>query len=285
MSEVFDSRACELGEGPLWHPERQQFFWFDILGKKLLSQVEGQPVEWCFDEHVSVAGWVDEDTLIMASETGLWRFDIPSGTRDLLVALEAGIPATRSNDGRADPQGGFWIGTMGKSAEPKAGAIYRYYRGEVKKLVPDITVSNTICFAPEGDTAFYSDTHSRQVMRQSLDGAGWPIGKPEVFLDLTTEGRNPDGAVIDVDGSMWLAEWGMSRVAVYDRNGVFQKAFGVGGRQSSCPAFGGSELSTLYCTTARYGLADEILTVEPENGMTYIVPGAGQGQREHKVIL
>ncbi|MEP6333662.1 MAG: SMP-30/gluconolactonase/LRE family protein, partial [Anderseniella sp.] len=125
MMEVFDSTPCTLGEGPLWHPERGQLFWFDIIGKTLFCR-EGQTLhQWRFDENVSAAGWVDRDTLLIASETGLFRFDIETGRQCLVQTLEADNAATRSNDGRADPWGGFWIGTMGKNAEPKAGAIYR----------------------------------------------------------------------------------------------------------------------------------------------------------------
>ncbi|HSF92689.1 MAG TPA: SMP-30/gluconolactonase/LRE family protein, partial [Paracoccaceae bacterium] len=133
-AQVFDPRLCTLGEGPLWHPERNQLFWFDILGKRLLSRDETGPLTWQFDEHVSAAGWVDRDTLLIASETALFRFTLSSGVREDIVALEADNPQTRSNDGRADPWGGFWIGTMGNSAQPDAGAIYRFYKGGVTKL-------------------------------------------------------------------------------------------------------------------------------------------------------
>ena len=102
-ADAFDTRICELGEGPLWHPERQQFFWFDILGMSLLSREGDQALEWQFDEHVSAAGWIDHDRLMVASETALWQFDLSSGEQSFLCALEAENPVTRSNDGRADP--------------------------------------------------------------------------------------------------------------------------------------------------------------------------------------
>jgi sugar lactone lactonase YvrE len=76
-------------------------------------------------------GWVDRETLMVASETDLFRFDIDTGAREHLLPLEADNAATRSNDGRADPFGGFWIGTMGKNGEAGAGALYRYYRGRL----------------------------------------------------------------------------------------------------------------------------------------------------------
>ena len=140
-STIFDATACELGEGPFWHPERQQFFWCDILGRKLLTRTSNKTQCWNFPGHVSALGWTDNDHLLIASETALHLFDLTTGQTEEIAPLEADNPATRSNDGRADPQGGFWIGTMGKRAEANAGAIYRYYRGEVRTLYPDITIS------------------------------------------------------------------------------------------------------------------------------------------------
>ncbi|MEW2915648.1 SMP-30/gluconolactonase/LRE family protein [Ruegeria sp. ANG10] len=286
MSIVYDNRACELGEGPLWHPQRQQLFWFDILGKCLMTRDGEAPRSWQFDEHVSAAGWVDRDWLLIASETGLWRFNLQNGKKDLITPLEADNPVTRSNDGRGDPWGGFWIGTMGKTAEPRAGAIYRYWRGELRQLVADVTISNAICFAPDRSCAYYTDTAAKQVMQWPLKSeTGWPEGDSTVFLDLRVDGLNPDGAVVDAKGNLWIAQWGASRVAAYTPSGQFLTAIPFEATHVSCPAFGGSDLTTLYCTTAREGLEKDTLAAHPTNGMTFAAPGAGTGQAEHRVIL
>ena len=286
MTTVFDDRPCSLGEGPLWHPTREQLFWLDINGKALLTVERGVQKSWSFDEHVSAAGWVDDGTLLMASETGLWRFDLETGQQDLVVPLEADNPVTRSNDGRADPWGGFWIGTMGKNAEAGAGAIYRFYRGELRLLVPEVSISNAICFAPDKTSACYTDTVTGQIMRQPLDPeTGWPLGNREVFVDLRDEGLNPDGAVIDTSGNLWVAQWGAGRVAAYDSNGRFLRAVEVPGVHATCPAFGGAKLSTLYCTSARQGLSEETIQQEPKNGMTFACADVAIGQAEHRVIL
>jgi sugar lactone lactonase YvrE len=278
MMEVFSDTVCSLGEGPLWHPERGALFWFDILGNRLLSKGETEQV-WEFDEHVSAAGWVDHDTLLIASETGLWRFDIPSGDQEFVAGLEIENPATRSNDGRADPQGGFWIGTMGKAHEARAGAIYRYYRGEVRRLFGDITIPNSICFSPDGRTAYYTDTVSRRIHRVALDDAGWPTGTTEIFVDLRAEALSPDGSVVDATGNLWNAQWGASRVACYSPEGTFLRAVAVPASQSSCPAFGGPDLRTLFVTTAAVGRDDA------QGGMTFSEDIGVTGQREHQVIL
>ncbi|HRV64049.1 SMP-30/gluconolactonase/LRE family protein [Albidovulum sp.] len=281
QAAVYDERICELGEGPFWHPERGQLFWFDILGRRLLTRAADRTQEWRFDEHVSAAGWIDRDTLLIASETGLYRFGIATGARSLLHPLEAENPETRSNDGRADPFGGFWIGTMGKRAQDGAGAIYRMHEGRIVKLFDAITIPNSICFAPDGRTAYFADTPRRQILRQPLDAAGWPTGAPAVFVDLNAEGLNPDGSVVDAEGALWNAQWGAGRVARYLPDGTLDRVVPVGGRHSSCPAFGGAGLRDLFVTTAREGLSDP----QPGDGVVYSAVQTIAGLAEHRVSI
>ncbi|MBN8189743.1 SMP-30/gluconolactonase/LRE family protein [Salipiger thiooxidans] len=278
---LYDDRPCELGEGPLWHPERQQLFWFDIAGRRLLSRDGDAPLEWRFDEHHSAAGWVDRDTLLVASETGLWRFDIESGERVLLQPLEDENEATRSNDGRADPMGGFWIGTMGKGAEPGAGAIYRWYRGELRQLMAGISVSNSICFAPDGRTAYFADTPEGRIWRQPLDAEGWPSGEPAPFADPGASGLRPDGSVTDAEGALWNAAWGAGKVTRYGVGGEPEAEVTLAGSQSTCPAFGGPEFRTMFVTTAREGLTKP----DAGQGCVYAIDLPYAGRPEPRVLL
>lgn len=280
-AQIFDDRLCELGEGPLWHPLRKQLFWFDILGKKLLSQQNGKKLEWQFDEYVSAAGWTDKDNLLIASQTKLFKFNVVSGESQNICDLEADNPATRSNDGRADPFGGFWIGTMGINAEQGAGAIYRYYKGELRKLYSDITVTNCICFSPDKKFGYYTDSRVKLVMRQPLDNAGWPQGEPSIFLDLSAETFGPDGSVIDSEGALWNAQWGASRVARYLPDSTLDLTLAVGGIHTTCPAFGGDDMTDLYVTSARENLENP----DEKQGVTYLLKANVSGQKEHQVIV
>mgnify|MGYP005846874811 CR=1 FL=1 len=278
---VFSDIRCALGEGPMWHPERAELFWFDILGKRLHAKGAGDARHWQFDEHVSAAGRIDRDTLLIASESGLYRFDIGTGARSLVVALEADRVETRSNDGRADPWGGFWIGTMGKNAEPNAGAIYRFYQGELRALVTEVTISNSICFAPDRSAAFYADTRIGRIMRQPLAaGDGWPAGAAQVFLDLGLSGAlGIDGSVMDSEGCLWNAQWGAARVARYAPDGRLLETVNLPTPQTSCPAFGGADLKTLYITTAADGVDGD------GAGMTYSTRIAVAGLADPEVRI
>lgn len=277
---LFDARICTLGEGAFWHPERGQAFWFDILNRCLHSIENGQPRTWQFNEYVSAAGWIDRDRLLIASETALFVFDLRDATRRDLLPLEADIPDNRSNDGRADPQGGFWIGTMSLTAETEAGAIYRFYRGELRKLFARVTISNAICFSPDGTAAYFADTALRRIWRQPLDAEGWPKGERDLFLDQSAEGLNPDGALTDAAGNLWCAQWGASRLSCFSPAGALLHSIELPSLQVSCPAFIGPELDRLIVTSAANGLDG------PDEGKTWAVDLPGlKGLPAPQVLL
>ncbi|MEM5582833.1 SMP-30/gluconolactonase/LRE family protein [Roseibium sp. AS2] len=279
MSTVFDDRTCRLGEGPLWHPERRQLFWFDILNRRLLSRDNGTPRTWQFGEYVSAAGWVSRSELLIASQSKLFLFDLETEASSKVCDLEADDAVTRSNDGRADPKGGFWIGTMGINAEKAAGAIYRFHKWELRKLFDGVTISNAICFSPDGRTAYFADTATQVIQKVALDHDGWPSGAPETFVDLAAGDLNPDGAVVDSDGYLWNAQWGAGRVARYAPDGRFVEEIKLPASQITCPAFGGDDLKTLFATSAAEGLSGAV------DGKTWLTEAAVRGQVEHRVVL
>ncbi|MFV0293967.1 MAG: SMP-30/gluconolactonase/LRE family protein [Paracoccus sp. (in: a-proteobacteria)] len=278
---VYDDRICNLGEGPLWHPERQQFFWFDILERRMMSRDGKRSLQWRFDQMASAVGWVDRNRMLVATETGLILLDLRDDTRQPVIGIEADDPATRSNDGRADRQGGFWIGTMSKDAEHGRGAIYRFFRGELRKLADAITITNAICFSPDGRMAFYADTREAKVWMQPLDGEGWPLGARRPYLDLGPQELEPDGAVIDAEGAFCVACWGEGAVLRFDTAGQLINRIEVGGRHASCPAHGGSDFRDLLVTTAQTGIEDP----DPAQGLTYMTRTSIPGLPEPQVLL
>jgi len=278
--EIFDATQCSLGEGPLWHPTRQQFFWFDINAKRLYTRVGTDTTHWQFDEHVSAAGWIDADHLIVASETALLRFDIASGTSETLCALEADNPLTRSNDGRADPWGGFWIGTMDKKATKGAGGIYRYYKGELRQLFDDWTIPNAMCFDAGKRFACITDTITNVVQRVPLEAdTGWPSGPAQDWLTLGDR-FHPDGAVLDAQGNFWCAQYGHGRLTCHDTNGALIHDIALPAKQPTCPAFCGARLDELWVTSAAQGMADP----GTADGQTFRIAAPVKGVAEYQVV-
>ena len=279
--------ACTLGEGPLWHPVRERLFWFDIPKGELYScnAFGGQPRSWNFGEPASAAGWVDKDTLVVATASGIQKFDLLNGAWETLVDMEADNPVTRSNDGRAGPGGAFWIGTMGHNLEDRAGAYYRFANGKLTKLFDQVTVPNATCFSPDGKTAYLSDTKRQKIWRWALDDRGAPVGEKEIFLNLQGENLNPDGAVCDAEGYLWNAQWGASRVARYSPDGKLDRVIELPASQITCPAFGGEDLKTMYVTSAAEKLSGEQMEKEPDAGKIFVIEMDVAGLTERQVIL
>lgn len=276
---LFDPRICTLGEGAFWHPERGQAFWFDILGRRMLSRHHGRELEWRFPERVSAAGWIDRERLLIASETALLRFDLRDGSSTVLAPLEPDLPGNRSNDGRADPWGGFWIGTMALDASTGAGAIYRYYDGALRKLHEGISIPNAICFSGPAQLAYFADTARQIVWTQQLDAQGWPAADPQVFLDLAGSEEYPDGAVLDAQGNFWNARWGSGRLVCHAPTGELLDQVSLPATQVTCPAFMGAHLDRILLTSAAEGVDGA------QDGRSWLVlPGAGiRGRPEPRV--
>lgn len=284
-ARAYDTTRCLLGEGALWHPEREQLFWCDILSNRVLTQANGVRRDWRFDGPVSCLGWIDRDRLLVTTHTDLTLLDLETNRRERIAALEPDNPETRGNDGRADPQGGFWVSTMGIDGAEGGGALYRYYGGELRQLMAGMTAPNTICFTPDHRHAYFSDTPRQMVMRWRLGDEGWPEGDPELWLDLRNSGLNPDGGICDVDGNVWNAQWGAGRVACYGPDGSFRHAVAIPASQTTCPALGGPDLSTLFVTTAAVAIPERELARVQGHGQTFAYEAEARGQAEHRVVL
>lgn len=268
---IYDDRKCQLGEGPLWHPERDELFWFDILYRRLLSASS----EWTLTHAASAAGWVDENRLLMATSIGLELFDLRDGKSESVQAVEADNTLTRSNDGRTDPWGGFWFSTMGWNAETQAGSIYRYANGDLRKLHDGLTIPNAICFSPCSNWGYFADTRLQKLFRQKLDKAtGWPAKDAEVFFDFSGSGKNPDGAIADTTGNLWIAIWGSSELLGLSPQGDEVGRIVLPTPHVTCPAAGPAGI---YVTSALFDLPEDASQDEDPAGKTFIVKDAFQG--------
>ncbi|MDB5505712.1 MAG: gluconolactonase [Devosia sp.] len=284
---LIDSQ-CALGEGPLWHPERQQLFYFDINNRSLFAaKADGTAAgQWSFDGFPSAAAIIGRDTLAIATETGLVRLDLATGATSHIAYIEADDDTTRSNDARVNHAGGWWIGTMRKQENGPGGALYQYRAGTLTTLLTDQKTPNSTCFSPDGRTAYYTDTPSRKIMQVAIDPAtGLPAGDWRTFVDIPEDEGWPDGAIVDSAGYLWSARWGGSRVVRHAPDGSVDRIVHVPASQVTCPCLGGPELKTMFITTANKTMSAEQLAAERVAGGVFVIEVEVPGQPETPVIL
>src|SRR3569623_1605401 len=243
-AELFIDSRCELGEGIFWHPLVERGVWFDILNKTLFSATAGGIMvdRFTFEATVTAAGVIDEDNLAIASAAGIFRLNLKTDARELLVALDP-EGAVRSNEGRVGPSGAFWIGTLGLKdpGQVAAGALYSVRQGEVSILLSDIHVPNATCFSPDGATAYFTDGVTRTIRKVSIDKkSGLPNGPWQDFAKVSPPAE-PDGAVVDSAGYVWNAQWNGGSVIRFAPDGSVDRVVKVPVSRPACPAFDGME--------------------------------------------
>lgn len=280
--------ACHLGEGPSYDPATDTLFWFDIIEKRMLERrlADGRSQIHALPEMASAVAFSDDGRQVLVTETGVRLRDPASGQLTTIAPIEADNALTRSNDARVHPSGSFWIGTMGKHAEHKAGAIYWFRAGEVRRLFPDVSIPNSICFSPDGAIGYFTDTAKNILFRVDCDPAtGLPTGEPVLFVDRRRMEGGIDGSVVDAEGNIWNAQWGGSCVAVYSPDGREMRRISMPVRQPSCPAFIGPRADRLAVTSAWEGLDDAARRDDPEAGRTFMLDAAVNGRFEPHLVL
>lgn len=274
QAELFVDSRCELGEGPFWHPLLARLFWFDILNQTLLSaDSNGHIVDRItFKDTASAAGVIDEHTLAVTQSGMLVRYDFRDDSHTPIIEVEADVPGNRTNDSRVDRAGGFWIGTMGRRAEPGVGGVWHYRGGQLTKIISGIRIPNSICFSPDGRTAYFTDS-GRMIVKCALDPeTGAPIGEWEDFFTMDGPG-GADGSVVDSEGFVWNARWGAGKAIRISPDGKLDKTVTVPGgvTRVSCPAFGGKDMKTLFLTTAREGFTPQEEIDQPTAGGVFAI--------------
>lgn len=265
-----------LGESPLWHPDEQLLYWVDIPGLQLnrFNPRTGAHAEWHFPSEPACIAPLLGGGLLMAMRDGLWRFDPATGRRTQ-VAPPPYDPATqRFNDGKADAQGRFWVGTIDDKREPRA-ALYCLADGALQRMADGITASNGLAFSPDGALMLWADTKAHRVQAFDLDASDGSLSRQRLFAQfplrdmaapISRYGGRPDGAAMDSAGAYWVAMFEGQRLLRLAPDGSLLAELALPVRCPTMPCFGGPDLKTLYITTARDKRPADELAAQPLAG-------------------
>jgi sugar lactone lactonase YvrE len=260
-----------LGETPLWCTETRTLLWLDIDGGRLqrFHPDTGRHDTFTFDGRYvgSLALLRAPGRVLLGIDLGLHIFDFATGRNELLCQVEPADVDNRLNDGRCDAQGRFWVGTMDNQLHRPNGALYRVDPdGTAHHMFGDVIVSNTIALSPAQDTLYFSDTRRFTTWQFSLDAATGGLSERRVFVDHSASKSRPDGACVDAQGYVWNAIFGGGRIERYSPDGKIDRVIEVPVSNPTCVCLGGTDLKTLYITTARKFLNRTQLRNQPLAG-------------------
>lgn len=269
MECVLEARAL-LGEGPVWDVERGILYWVDIERGEVHRFDPGRFEDKAVSLGMRVGAVVPARSgeLVVATQDGFGIFDQRKGRLTALANPEADNPDNRFNDGKCDPVGRFWAGTMSMSGRKGAGALYCLDTdASVTRRIEGVSISNGLAWSLDEQTMYFIDSPTRQVVAYDYDADTGEVANERVVVDVPAAEGTPDGMAIDAEGKLWIAMWGGWQVCRFDPgSGRLIESISLPvARVSSC-AFGGPNLDWLYITTARKGLREEDLREQPLAG-------------------
>jgi sugar lactone lactonase YvrE len=251
-----------LGEGPLWVPRESAVYWVDIKGRALhrLSLADEVHTRWSMPQ---MLGWVvprrDHPGFIAGFESGFARLFLDPVRIEPVCAPEAHLPNSRMNDAAVDRAGRIWAGTMDDREQAPTGCLYCLDpAGNCTRRDTGYVVSNGPTFSPEHDVLYHTDTTRRVIYRFALRVDG-TLGAREEFIVFPDDWGWPDGMATDIEGGIWVAHWGGSRLSRFLPDGRLDRVIGLPVAQVTSCCFAGPTLERMFVTSASIDRSDEPL--------------------------
>ena len=269
-SELVIDSISLLGEGTLWDYKRKRLLWVDIE-KHLLylyDPVADQLRSIDMGQRIGTVVPKQDGALLVALEKSVAVMDPDTERLETVLKIENDLLHNRFNDGKCDPAGRFWVGTMAMDMNVGNASLYRIdsdYR--IKRMLKGVTISNGIAWSLDHTRLYYIDTPARKVECFNYDNDTGDIGNRRTLFEVPKAMGYPDGMTIDSEGQLWIAMFGGAAVSCWNPDeGRLIASYPIPANNVTSCAFGGEAFDELYITTARIQMTDEEFNRYPQAG-------------------
>ena len=266
---LIDAKAL-VGEGPIWHAQKGVLYWLDILSHKVYIYDPATDENRSIDVGQAVGTIVPRKSggVMLAMHHGFASLDLETEKVEMINDPESHLSETRFNDGKCDPAGRFWAGTMTFEGKTGAGSVYCMFADHsVKRMFGDVSIANGIAWSLDNSTMYYIDTPTNVVVAYDYDNETADISNKRVVITIPQEDGMPDGMTMDSEEMLWIAHYGGSRVTRWDpKSGKLLQTITLPVTQVTACALGGPKMDQLYITSACQQLDDATLKEQPHAG-------------------
>jgi sugar lactone lactonase YvrE len=278
-AEPVARQGAELGEGAFWHAPAQRLYWVDITGKTVFVYDPATGKNRAIPVGSDVGTIVPRKSggAIIALKDGFASLNLETGAVKMLAKVEADLPNNRFNDGKCDPAGRFWAGSMAYDFAKGAGSLYCMdTKHNIRKVISHVTISNGLAWTEDQKIFYYIDSGASCIVAYDYRIATGQIGNRRVVVTISPDEGFLDGMTIDENDNLWVAIWKAGQIRCWDpRTGALLEVIEVPGAKltTSC-SFGGLMLDELYITSASGGLSESERAEQPLAGALFRVkPG------------
>ena len=267
--DLIVASQSDLGEGALWYTETRRLYWVDINPGLLYiyNPENGENQRFEIGEMIGTVVPIEAGGLLLALENSVVAFDPENGALGHRTEIRMDDEERRFNDGKCDPAGRFWVGSI--SAKGSAAAKLYRIDGDysVHTMVTGVRTSNGIVWSADRKTMYYIDTPTHEVVAYDYDHDSGEIANPRTVITVPDGLGGPDGMSIDAEDRLWIAMFRGASVTCWDpQNGELLETIPIPAPNVTSCAFGGPDLRDLYITTARVNMTEADLEVYPAAG-------------------
>ncbi len=276
---IWEAQA-ELGESTIWVGEEQVLYFVDGLRGRLLRYSESQGTSEVY-RHDGVIGFIAHRVgggFIAGMDNKLYMLDTAVGTAIEVACPEPQLRNSQFNDGKVDPQGCLWAGTLDRECADPVGSLYRVHKDLSWKGVDDgYLCPNGPAFSPDGRILYHTDSMRRTIYKFDLDLDAGAIFNKRVFVKFEDRDGLPDGMTVDRDGRLWVAHYGGARITAFRPNGAIDDVLLLPAPNVTTCAFGGTNGTTLFISTSRVSMTEAQLREAPLSGGLFACEGLARG--------
>jgi sugar lactone lactonase YvrE len=268
-----------LGEGPVWDAANTAILWVDIMGCAI-HVLDRQSNAFHSIETPSMIGSFAlciDGNIVAAIKEGFVFINRSTGKIDAIGNPEEALSNNRFNDGKTDPAGRFWAGSMSLTGETETGNLYMLDgKLNINKKIDKVSISNGLCWSEDLQYFYYIDTPTMEVVRYNYNNGNGEISNKTTVISIPGKEGYPDGMTMDSEGMLWIAHWEGWQVARWNPfTGKKIDSIHLPVSLVTSICFGGENMDEMYITSARVGLTDEQLTEQPLAGSSFIVQHSG----------
>lgn len=269
---------ANLGEGAIWNYKTHELYWIDIEGRKLNIYNPKSKINKVLNTESRIGTVVPftEDEALIALENGVHKIDIQTGKSNLFTDMKNELAGSRLNDGKCDPSGRFWVGSMHLEQETGKANLYTITSENIlQKKINSVTISNGIVWTSDKKTMYYIDTPTSTIKEFDYNNETGEISNGKIAVKIPIKFGFPDGMTIDEENMLWVGMWNGNAVIRFNpKTGKVISKIEVPAHNITSCAFGGENLETLYITSARIDMTEEELIKYPLAGSLFSInPG------------
>lgn len=266
---------AHLGEGPIWDEIKQKLWWVDILSCRLNCYDPVTKENRSFDvgEQIGAAALRNKGGLILALKSGFAFFDVESESITPIENDFENAENTRFNDGKCDPMGRFWVGTLDYNLEEGSGNLF-WLNSDLKvdQKLDQLTIPNGMAWNSSADTFYFIDTIARKLYSFRYEKETGEISDQSVIYKFEEDLGYPDGMTIDTHDKLWIALYaGRKVIQINPKNGQIEFEVRLQVPKPTSCTFGGEDFKTLFITTCREHMDESEIEKAPLSGSLFSV--------------